>query len=95
MLKQAAGGVLDSSKSSTYPWEYDSGFDLPAALLAILYSAKLAQAGKNCFDFQRLWFAARSQSGLFGSSSLSGLFCCLPPKKPHKLHQPNERDIQD
>jgi hypothetical protein len=37
MLKQAASVVLDSSKSSTYPWGYDSGFDLLAALLAILF----------------------------------------------------------
>jgi hypothetical protein len=52
MLKQAASVVLDSSKSSTYPirekscydssglggWKcYASGFDSPAALLAILF----------------------------------------------------------
>ena len=37
MLKQAASVVLDSSKSSMYPWEYDSGFDSPATLLAILF----------------------------------------------------------
>ena len=33
MLKNAASGVLDSSKSSTYPRGYASGFDSPAALL--------------------------------------------------------------
>jgi hypothetical protein len=52
MLKQAANGVLGSSKSSTYPTQrtsclgslgwagekwYASGFDSPAALLAILF----------------------------------------------------------
>ena len=33
MLKKPASGVLGSSKSSTYPRGYASGFDLPAALL--------------------------------------------------------------
>jgi hypothetical protein len=37
MLKQAASVVLGSSKSSTYLREYASGFDSPAALLAILF----------------------------------------------------------
>jgi len=33
MLKKSASGVLGSSKSSTYPRGYASGFDSPAALL--------------------------------------------------------------
>jgi len=33
MLKKSASGVLSSSKSSTYPRGYASGFDSPAALL--------------------------------------------------------------
>jgi len=33
MLKKAASFVLGSSKSSTYPRGYASGFDSPAALL--------------------------------------------------------------
>jgi hypothetical protein len=33
MLKKPASVVLDSSKSSTYPRGYASGFDSPAALL--------------------------------------------------------------
>jgi hypothetical protein len=37
MLKQAASFVLASSKSSTYPSGYASGFDSPAALLTILF----------------------------------------------------------
>jgi hypothetical protein len=37
MLKQFASFVLGSSKSSTYPRGYDSGFDLPAALLDELF----------------------------------------------------------
>jgi hypothetical protein len=32
MLKKPASGVLGSSKSSTYPRGYASGFDSPAAL---------------------------------------------------------------
>ncbi len=32
-LKKSASGVLGSSKSSTYPRGYASGFDSPAALL--------------------------------------------------------------
>ena len=42
MLKQAASVVLDSSKSSTYPRGYASGFDSPAALLAILFEHPVA-----------------------------------------------------
>jgi hypothetical protein len=37
MLKKAASFVLGSSKSSTYPRGYASGFDLPAALLNGLF----------------------------------------------------------
>jgi len=33
MLKKSASVVLGSSKSSTYPRGYASGFDSPAALL--------------------------------------------------------------
>ncbi|OAI44514.1 hypothetical protein AYO43_09050 [Nitrospira sp. SCGC AG-212-E16] len=37
MLKKSASFVLDSSKSSTYPRGYASGFDSPAALLNGLF----------------------------------------------------------
>ena len=37
MLKKSASGVLGSSKSSTYPRGYASGFDSPAALLNSLF----------------------------------------------------------
>ncbi len=37
MLKQSASFVLGLSKSSTYPREYASGFDSPAALLDELF----------------------------------------------------------
>jgi hypothetical protein len=37
MLKKFASGVLSSSKSSTYPRGYASGFDSPAALLDDLF----------------------------------------------------------
>ena len=37
MLKKPASFVLDSSKSSTYPGGYASGFDSPAALLNGLF----------------------------------------------------------
>jgi len=37
MLKKSASGVLSSSKSSTYPRGYASGFDSPAALLDDLF----------------------------------------------------------
>jgi hypothetical protein len=37
MLKKSASGVLSSSKSSTYPRGYASGFDSPAALLDELF----------------------------------------------------------
>jgi hypothetical protein len=37
MLKKLASFVLGSSKSSTYPRGYASGFDSPAALLDELF----------------------------------------------------------
>jgi hypothetical protein len=37
MLKKSANFVLGSSKSSTYPRGYASGFDSPAALLDGLF----------------------------------------------------------
>ncbi len=37
MLKKTASFVLGSSKSSTYPRGYASGFDSPAALLDSLF----------------------------------------------------------
>jgi len=37
MLKKSASVVLGSSKSSTYPRGYASGFDSPAALLNGLF----------------------------------------------------------
>jgi hypothetical protein len=47
MLKQVASVVLDSSKSSTYPWGYDSGFDSPATLLAILFEHHYGEVQLN------------------------------------------------
>ena len=47
MLKKPASFVLGSSKSSTYPRGYASGFDLPAALLAGFLSIL------RCFRLQR------------------------------------------
>jgi hypothetical protein len=38
MLKKPASGVLGSSKSSTYPRGYASGFGSPAALLTAFLS---------------------------------------------------------
>jgi hypothetical protein len=38
MLKKSASFVLGSSKSSTYPRGYVSGFDSPAALLTAFLS---------------------------------------------------------
>jgi len=38
MLKKSVSVVLDSSKSSTYPRGYASGFDSPAALLTAFLS---------------------------------------------------------
>jgi hypothetical protein len=37
MLKKTSSVVLDSSKSSTYPRGYASGFDSPAAVLNGLF----------------------------------------------------------
>jgi hypothetical protein len=50
MLKKPASGVLGSSKSSTYPREYASGFDSPAALLDGLFEhpAWRAQVAYMC-----------------------------------------------
>jgi len=39
LLKKAPNFVLGSSKSSTYPRGYASGFDSPAALLAAFLSS--------------------------------------------------------
>jgi hypothetical protein len=54
MLKKIASGVLSSSKSSTYPRGYASGFDSPAALLddllehpAAIYSGYPRRAEKR------------------------------------------------
>jgi hypothetical protein len=47
MLKKSASFVLDSSKSSTYPRGYASGFDSPAALLGTRrVSARQGWAGE-------------------------------------------------
>jgi hypothetical protein len=43
MLKKSASFVLGSSKSSTYPRGYASGFDLPAALLDGLFEHPLCR----------------------------------------------------
>ncbi len=45
MLKKSASFVLGSSKSSTYPRGYASGFDLPAALLDELFEHPAGQLG--------------------------------------------------
>ena len=51
LLKKVSNFVLGSSKSSTYPRGYASGFDSPAALLATFLSSL------NCFVvlFQKLF----------------------------------------
>jgi hypothetical protein len=46
MLKKFASIVLSSSKSSTYPRGYASGFDSPAALLDSLFEHP---AGVYCY----------------------------------------------
>jgi hypothetical protein len=43
MLKKAASCVLSSSKSSTYPRGYASGFDSPAAWLDSLFEHPLVE----------------------------------------------------
>jgi hypothetical protein len=50
MLKKSASVVLGSSKSSTYPRGYASGFDSPAALLNGLFEHP---AGEVFFLFQK------------------------------------------
>jgi hypothetical protein len=45
MLKKSASFVLGSSKSSTYPRGYASGFDSPAALLDELFEHPADQLG--------------------------------------------------
>ena len=49
MLKKPASFVLDSSKSSTYPRGYASGFDSPAALLDGFFEhpARIAPVNRN------------------------------------------------
>ena len=47
MLKKPASFVLGSSKSSTYPRGYASGFDSPAALLTAFLSI-LSYIRFNC-----------------------------------------------
>jgi len=61
MLKKLASIVLSSSKSSTYPRGYASGFDLPAALLDDLFEHP---AGGYCF-FERVIFR-KIDGGLYG-----------------------------
>ena len=51
MLKKSASFVLDSSKSSTYPRGYASGFDSPAALLNGLFEHPVG----ILFYFQNVW----------------------------------------
>jgi hypothetical protein len=55
MLKQSASFVLGSSKSSTYPRGYASGFDSPAALLDELFEhpGGMSYCGCTCTDSQR------------------------------------------
>src|SRR5438105_13823001 len=53
MLKTSASFVLGSSKSSTYPRGYASGFDSPAALLGSgRVSARRGWAGENRGRFE-------------------------------------------
>ena len=47
MLKKSASFVLGSSKSSTYPRGYASGFDSPAALLDGLFEHLLRKRGTD------------------------------------------------
>jgi hypothetical protein len=54
MLKKTASFVLGSSKSSTYPRGYASGFDSPAALLDSLFEHPAY--GSPTFHLSRLTF---------------------------------------
>ena len=49
MLKEAASFVLGSSKSSTYPRGYASGFDSPAALLDGSFEHPARKSSGTCF----------------------------------------------
>jgi hypothetical protein len=53
MLKKTASFVLDSSKSSTYPRGYASGFESPAALLNGLFEHPARGRVRNV-EWQRL-----------------------------------------
>jgi hypothetical protein len=46
MLRKTASGVLTLSKYSTYPREYASGFNSPAALLDGLFEHPAKEGGK-------------------------------------------------
>jgi hypothetical protein len=46
MLKTASSFVLSSSKSSTYPLGYASGFDSPAALLEIRFEHPVGKSDR-------------------------------------------------
>ena len=48
MLKQSASFVLGSSKSSTYPRGYASGFDSPPALLDELFEHPASVKREMC-----------------------------------------------
>ena len=50
MLKTASSFVLGSSKSSTYPRGYASGFDSPAALLEDRFEHLTSEKGDETLD---------------------------------------------
>src|SRR6185295_6945189 len=62
MLKKSASFVLGSSKSSTYPRGYASGFDSPAALLNELFEHP-AECHKKTELLRKLLMGKTTQSG--------------------------------
>ena len=64
MLKKSASFVLGSSKSSTYPRGYASGFDSPAALLDGLFEhpARVLQLSRM-YNTVKLQFVHRVSCG--------------------------------
>ena len=77
MLKKPASFVLDSSKSSTYPRGYASGFNSPAALPAEWpVSARRGWAGENrgLFEHPAEAFSPCSRRTVHQSATMSKLF---------------------
>jgi len=73
MLKKPASFVLGSSKSSTYPRGYASGFDSPAALLNGLFEhpPKRLPVGHNKFSHNLLSAVRRQAMVNFTRSRLT------------------------